>query len=641
MRLHPLVALLGLAYYAASSSLPLVAVRYDKPERDLLRSENFPRNASALEKRFEPIELAAFDLAMHMKSRELFKLKFTGEGGTGRIRVTCVDCHTSGRLVVSTTPLEQVVTDVKEFFGKPVADIVNAFGLDLKIGIHDFFAHFEFDITFVARGTYTVNIWPPKGQSQDPKKHGLGSKSIAVALAVDLVFIVDASIDFTTGFEVIISDAYLIFNPLSGTVEKSDFSNSRSNSIPVHIIAGSACISASLRFSVRAGFQIDADGSGAGLEAGVFFDAPGYKACLQKTPQCGVMLTQSLFVDVGVYAKAVLEVNYKSLSAGPTKIHTLMSKALPSTCVQTNAPPPGPTLNPTPQPAAQPPCSSGLLICQVQDPTRLEAPWQGVTAPFPQCYDPKSYTCAFSFLCPINAPKISGQYACGAPQPPCGEGLLICQVQDPTRIESPWHGVSQPFPQCYDPALYTCASNFLCPIEAPKIDGQYACGPYGAACNSTTITSQTLTLCKSTLDWCPSSLMTTTVVPQTNCADATLTASTAYSAPLPTITDTVSFTSVVDPIVSVVETVNIFTEVYTRSVWVTTTIVTSSLSVETGMVYVQAPATYTIHINSNSTTTSMSSATSVVDGAATTDHSPTASVVEALGAAIASMGGFT
>jgi hypothetical protein len=163
-------------------------------------------------------------------------------------------------------------------------------------------------------------------------------------------------------------------------------------------------------------------------------------------------------------------------------------------------------------------CGAGLEVCDVEDPTRLEAPWHSVPAPFPQCYDPALYTCADNFLCPINAPKIPRQYACGpyeslssnptssvASSSPsggsttCGAGLFVCQVEDPTRLEPPWHGVSAPFPQCYDPSRYTCADNFLCPINAPKIPGEYACGPYetlstsSTAIGSATVSSPALT----------------------------------------------------------------------------------------------------------------------------------------------------
>ena len=63
----------------------------------------------------------------------------------------------------------------------------------------------------------------------------------------------------------------------------------------------------------------------------------------------------------------------------------------------------------------------------------------------------------------------------------CGSKLLSCPVSDPTRKEAPWAGSTNAFPQCYDPARYICASNFLCPIGSPKIAGQYACGPIASS----------------------------------------------------------------------------------------------------------------------------------------------------------------
>lgn len=68
--------------------------------------------------------------------------------------------------------------------------------------------------------------------------------------------------------------------------------------------------------------------------------------------------------------------------------------------------------------------------------------------------------------------------------PSCGQGLLICEVIDPTRSEAPWHDSTKAWPQCYDPIHYTCSSNFLCPIDAPKIHGQYRCGAAQASSSS-------------------------------------------------------------------------------------------------------------------------------------------------------------
>jgi len=63
----------------------------------------------------------------------------------------------------------------------------------------------------------------------------------------------------------------------------------------------------------------------------------------------------------------------------------------------------------------------------------------------------------------------------------CASGLMTCQVIDPMRKEAPWAGSTNAYPQCYDPARYTCTSNFLCPKNATKISSQYACGPVMAS----------------------------------------------------------------------------------------------------------------------------------------------------------------
>lgn len=71
----------------------------------------------------------------------------------------------------------------------------------------------------------------------------------------------------------------------------------------------------------------------------------------------------------------------------------------------------------------------------------------------------------------------------------CGYNLMSCQVSDPTRKEAPWAGSMNTYPQCYDPARYVCASNFLCPVGSPKIAGQYACGPSSGSSPSTSSSS--------------------------------------------------------------------------------------------------------------------------------------------------------
>lgn len=60
----------------------------------------------------------------------------------------------------------------------------------------------------------------------------------------------------------------------------------------------------------------------------------------------------------------------------------------------------------------------------------------------------------------------------------CALGLGLCNVIDPTRLEAPWKGSMDAFPQCFDLSLYSCLENFLCPINAPKVPDQYACDIY-------------------------------------------------------------------------------------------------------------------------------------------------------------------
>lgn len=67
--------------------------------------------------------------------------------------------------------------------------------------------------------------------------------------------------------------------------------------------------------------------------------------------------------------------------------------------------------------------------------------------------------------------------------PSCRPGLQLCDVIDPSRAEMPWANSTQAFPQCYNPSMYTCAGNFLCPVNAPKISGEYSCS--AAAINLT------------------------------------------------------------------------------------------------------------------------------------------------------------
>jgi hypothetical protein len=75
MRLYLCITVLALVHHVSPSTVPLVAIPYETPGRDLIRSEIFPRDVSTLEKRIDPIILGTFPLSMNLQNQELFKYK--------------------------------------------------------------------------------------------------------------------------------------------------------------------------------------------------------------------------------------------------------------------------------------------------------------------------------------------------------------------------------------------------------------------------------------------------------------------------------------------------------------------------------------------------------------------------------------
>ena len=70
---------------------------------------------------------------------------------------------------------------------------------------------------------------------------------------------------------------------------------------------------------------------------------------------------------------------------------------------------------------------------------------------------------------PMPGTPMSGSKKC----PPTN---MVCQVMDPTRKEAPWHGSELAYPQCYDPSMYVCVSQLLCPKSYPyKSNAGYGC----------------------------------------------------------------------------------------------------------------------------------------------------------------------
>lgn len=91
---------------------------------------------------------------------------------------------------------------------------------------------------------------------------------------------------------------------------------------------------------------------------------------------------------------------------------------------------------------------------------------------------------------PASAPSSIVSMASSTPSV-CGPGLRVCLVSDPTRREAPWAGSSGTYPQCYNPSMYSCTFNFLCPVGTVKLAGLYACSDYGNYSNGTSFSNVT------------------------------------------------------------------------------------------------------------------------------------------------------
>jgi hypothetical protein len=80
------------------------------------------------------------------------------------LTATCVDCHTTGSAVVTTSGVKtdgNILGDIFDFIkSSDKTDLVaKALGMDLVVELDNFGGHFEFDISFAASGTYTVTLF--------------------------------------------------------------------------------------------------------------------------------------------------------------------------------------------------------------------------------------------------------------------------------------------------------------------------------------------------------------------------------------------------------------------------------------------------------------------------------------------------
>ena len=105
------------------------------------------------------------------------------------------------------------------------------------------------------------------------------------------------------------------------------------NNLPVTCTSGEATFKAALRVRVQAGTTVEVFGTGFDFELGVFADLIEYEATLNTTSSCELFLTESLDVNIGAFAHAVVELDYKTFGVSPAVVTTILDVPLPSLCL--------------------------------------------------------------------------------------------------------------------------------------------------------------------------------------------------------------------------------------------------------------------------------------------------------------------
>lgn len=105
------------------------------------------------------------------------------------------------------------------------------------------------------------------------------------------------------------------------------------NNLPIICTSGSATFKAALRIRVQAGTTVDLFGTGFDFELGVYADLIEYVATIGTSDACELYITESVDLNIGAYAHAVVEIDYKTFGASPAIVTTLLEYPLPSLCL--------------------------------------------------------------------------------------------------------------------------------------------------------------------------------------------------------------------------------------------------------------------------------------------------------------------
>jgi hypothetical protein len=105
------------------------------------------------------------------------------------------------------------------------------------------------------------------------------------------------------------------------------------DNLPITVTSGSATFKAALRVRIQTGTTVVLFGTGFDFELGVFADLIEYVATIGFSDECELYITESVDVNIGAFARAVVEINYHSFGVSPTVVTTLLDIPLPSLCL--------------------------------------------------------------------------------------------------------------------------------------------------------------------------------------------------------------------------------------------------------------------------------------------------------------------
>lgn len=104
--------------------------------------------------------------------------------------------------------------------------------------------------------------------------------------------------------------------------------------LPIICTSGSATFKAALRVRVQAGTTVEVFGTGFDFELGVYADLIEYVATIGTTDTCELAITESVDVNIGAFAHAVVELDYKTFGVSPAVVTTVLDLPLPSLCIR-------------------------------------------------------------------------------------------------------------------------------------------------------------------------------------------------------------------------------------------------------------------------------------------------------------------